>query len=390
MMNVIIEFFDEEPIENLITCLHYKVDKVIYFGYGSQMSQAQKDIIRKAQEKICDVKNVEFVGVSSGSLSKILEVMEMTVAKEEANGNQCFYDLTGGGDLILVAMGILSTRRKAPMHAYDVEKGMISILNQQEVQSIQDLVPERKVELTLDHMVSLYGGTINYGDQKLSKSYLTSEAFIEEVDKLWQVAKKDQRKWNGMSAVLKCCTDYEVSDLAVEVTEADLERMVKKCPGIHSLKEMLRFLAQFQSFGVLESYGVQQGMVRFSYKNEKLRDCLLDAGCLLELRTYFDKKHSGKYSDVRIGVHIEWDYEVEPGEENVKNEIDVLALEGNIPHFISCKNGRINQMALYELETVAERFGGRYAKKELVTSQLVTDGHAKRAEEMGILITKPQ
>ena len=26
------EFFDEEAIENVITCLHFKMDRVIFFG----------------------------------------------------------------------------------------------------------------------------------------------------------------------------------------------------------------------------------------------------------------------------------------------------------------------------------------------------------------------
>ena len=37
-MNVLIEFFDEEPIENLITCTHFHMDKVICFGYNPIMT----------------------------------------------------------------------------------------------------------------------------------------------------------------------------------------------------------------------------------------------------------------------------------------------------------------------------------------------------------------
>lgn len=32
-MVVDFEFFSNEPIENVITCMHFKVDKVVYFGY---------------------------------------------------------------------------------------------------------------------------------------------------------------------------------------------------------------------------------------------------------------------------------------------------------------------------------------------------------------------
>ena len=41
-MIVNIEFLDVEPIENLVTCLNYKVDKVVFFGY--------EDVIIKSRE----------------------------------------------------------------------------------------------------------------------------------------------------------------------------------------------------------------------------------------------------------------------------------------------------------------------------------------------------
>ena len=41
-------------------------------------------------------------------------------------------------------------------------------------------------------------------------------------------------------------------------------------------------------------------------------------------------------------------------------------------------------MALYELETVAKRFGGKYAKKVVATAQPISPGHLQRAKEMGI------
>ena len=69
---------------------------------------------------------------------------------------------------------------------------------------------------------------------------------------------------------------------------------------------------------------------------------------------------------------------------DVKNEIDVMLLEGFCPVFISCKNGKVDQMALYELDTVAKRFGGKYAKKILMAGQEISEGYLLRAEEMDI------
>jgi hypothetical protein len=134
--------------------------------------------------------------------------------------------------------------------------------------------------------------------------------------------------------------------------------------------------------GIMKNFKVDQGYVSFSYKNDSVRDVLLDAGSLLEIMTYYSRKTTGKYSDCRIGVHIDWDGVITG--HDVKNEIDVMLLEGFCPVFISCKNGKVDQMALYELDTVAKRFGGKYAKKILMAGQEISEGYLLRAEEMDI------
>jgi hypothetical protein len=40
--------------------------------------------------------------------------------------------------------------------------------------------------------------------------------------------------------------------------------------------------------------------------------------------------------------------------------------------------------ALYELDTVAHRFGGKYAKKRLVLTAEISEVYQERALEMGI------
>ena len=59
--------------------------------------------------------------------------------------------------------------------------------------------------------------------------------------------------------------------------------------------------------------------------------------------------------------------------------------------FISCKNGSVGDDELYKLHTVAERFGGRYAKKVLVASEIPKSQKSleyfmRRAEDMNITV----
>ena len=90
-------------------------------------------------------------------------------------------------------------------------------------------------------------------------------------------------------------------------------------------------------------------------------------------------------------MHIDWDGCIRyPEEADVLNEIDILTISGTVPTFMSCKSGRLDGnkalAALYELETVAKRFGGKYAKKTLVVTRPLGESYVLRAEEMGITI----
>ena len=74
-----------------------------------------------------------------------------------------------------------------------------------------------------------------------------------------------------------------------------------------------------------------------------------------------------------MGVGIDWDGVVHDPVRRVaetRNEIDVVLMHGTTPLFISCKNGNIGEEELYKLNTVARRFGGPYAKKMLIATDL--------------------
>ena len=383
-MNVLIEFFDEEPIENLITCTHFHMEKVICFGYSPMMSLERRGKLKRSHKKLCGDHEMEFIEVPFGELNEIVKIMDEVLAREYGAGNQCFFDLTGGGDLILVAMGILSAKYPTPMHSYNVRTGKLNIIEQKDVKSIDELAEHHEKQLKLDHIIGIYGGKIDYNAQKDYKKHLDDPSFKNDVKAMWKVARRDQRKWNGFSAFLRSCSNYQLTDLMVDMGAEDVKRLMKKTPGIRSVKELHQYLEQLGAAKVLQNVDVNQDGIAFEYKSFMIKNCLHDAGCILELHTYYDFVDSGRYSDVRVGAHVSWEDQTWYEDDNVKNEIDVLALEGYVPVFVSCKNGKVDQMALYELETVARRFGGRRGKKILVTGQKMSAGYAKRAEEMDI------
>lgn len=384
-MNTNIEFFDIEPIENLITCLNYKMDRVIYFGYKDTMTPERIGDTRKSLKRLCSITDAKFIEVSKTNLDRMLERIEEEIKNERREGHNCFFDLTGGEDLLLVAMGILSTKYTMPMHQYQVRTNRLIVLNGKDVPGIDKTGEERHVKFTLDDAIAIKGGVINYRQQKMSKSFLNNAEFERDMAKIWRVVNDNPRRWNGLSGVFKNLIYEEDGNLTVITNPGRLNQVLRKCSGIN-FRQTLVALRELGDYGILKAVQTEGDEIRFTYKNEVIRECLLDAGCPLELHTYFEKKNSGRYSDCRVGVHVDWDGVMNGHEEDVINEVDVLALEGFVTVFTSCKNGKVNQMALYELETVAGRFGGKYAKMELAATQKLSGAYEERAEEMEIKI----
>ncbi len=386
-MYVNIEFFDAEPIENLITCLNFKMDKVVFFGHDDVMTKEKQEQTRKILNRLCGIFEVVFHTVSKKDLQSIVSRMQEVLLAEKKENNECFFDLTGGEDLILVAMGILSTMHQTPMHQFDIEKNKLHILNERTISGIDALVPQEKIELNLDDIIGFQGGIIDYRHHKLAKDDLGEEEFERQVEAMWKIASRNPRKWNAFSYVLKGLTHYEDESFRVRIQKSELEQIGKRSPEIENFDSFMKFAKQLEKEQLLWQLEERNGSLSFSYFNEKIRDCLLDAGCILELATYFERKKTGEYTDCKIGVHIDWNGKFEGPGIDVENEVDVMLLSGYIPVFISCKNGKVDQMALYELDTVARRFGGKYVKKELMATQEIANGYIQRAEEMGIQIS---
>ena len=385
-MNVNIEFFDKEPIENIITCLKFKMDKVVFFGQQDIMTTEAKGITKRTLREICGIEDVSFVELSMKDIDRVLEGITSVVQQEEKRGGKCFFDLTGGADMLLVAMGMYSATHNIPMHRFDVSDGELKILNT-DADHIDGCVESRSISLTIEDLVQLHGGVIDYGMQKDFKENLSDRSFRQDISTLWQIASANMRQWNGFSSVLKATKTTVESALDEWLDREKVRRTAGKNGAIGSETVFIDYLKQLEKVHCIENLKTHGEWISFRYKSGHLRNCLLDAGSVLELHTYFQRRESGLYDDCRIGTHLKWGTNAADDGYMVNNEIDVLLLRGYVLTFISCKGGAADQMALYELDTVASRFGGKYAVKELVTASQPEMHHRQRAEEMHISVT---
>lgn len=383
--HVNIEFFDEASIENLITCLHYKMDKIIFIGYKKHMTGDKKRIAEDFLKKRCNVKKVDYKNVNEYNPKEILGVLEQVL--EEERTNLCYFDLTGGEDLILAAMGMLSERYQIPLHKYDVEHDKLIVLKKENKPDITTIGRKQNIVLNIDDVIRMQGGCINYSNQKSYKNNLDNETFKNEIKEMWKIAGTDAIKWNLFSAFLKSVKKTKIRTETYEIMASDWEKAVEKRKEDLSEIEIEGYLNALQKGQIMTWKKKKDKGIEFSYKSKNMKNCITDAGCLLELVTYYNRKESGEYSDVRVGVHLDWDGDITYKGNDVENEVDVITLKGNVPTFISCKNGDVDLKALYEIDTIAEQLGGKYVKKELVIGAQIVPVYEKRAEEMKILVT---
>ena len=163
--------------------------------------------------------------------------------------------------------------------------------------------------------------------------------------------------------------------LSVDTETAGAELM-KRGLRIASVSGMLKDL---QAGGLISALSLRKNL-SFRIKNEQVKRCLTVAGQILELMVAFglqalrDKKGKPIYHEVRVGVVIDWKGLNTQESKQIVNEIDVVAMNGAIPLFVSCKNGEFNVDELYKLNTVTEYFGAPYAKMALVAADMSSLG----------------
>ena len=391
----LVEFFDGASIDNMASCLIVKPDKVIFIGENKPMQKQEKAIRRFAES--CGI-NVQFgfEPINKNSVEQVISVLTKIVEREDS----CTFDLTGGDDLVLVAMGIVFEKYrntgKIQMHRVNIRTGSVY-----DCDSDGNLPEIELPKLTVRDSIMLYGGyVVPFDGEKGTYDWNFDDDFISDLKKMWQICKNNPGLWNSQIgtvafAVKSHSGDSECLDVFLEKkrTEEAMKREKRKYAWVKGLIKAL------YKEGLVCDLVDDAETASFRFKNEQVKMCLTKEGTLLELIVLLyaqqakEKDGTPKYDDIVNGVYIDWDATIHDDsdeEKDTENEIDVVLMKGLIPIFISCKNGDVDETELYKLNTVAEKFGGPYAKKVLVATYLgkkTIEGHkyfVQRAKDMNI------
>lgn len=378
-----IEFCDKTSIVNICACLTNIPDRVILIGGDMKPMFRKKELYEKLF--LNRGHSIEFIpkSVNKNSLQEIVRVITETVETYD----DCVLDLTGGEDLMLVAAGIVYEKKHLQMHRFNVANNRIYDCDGDGV-----TVEKETPRLSVEENVLIYGGRVVFENERAGATYRwdMSEDFICDINAMWNICRENPKNWNTQTGVFAAAELFRRDENPL-CTTASIEKISKYLRSINA-KYLLHknFLNKLHRAGLIE-YANDGENISVTYKNEQVKRCLTKSGLVLEMKVYSVmeglEENGGKMYDVLNGVVIDWDGV--DGKINTENEIDVAATHGMVPVFISCKNGWIDIDELYKLNSVAERFGSKFAKKVLVASNLdrgsaFASSFLTRADDMGI------
>ena len=387
-----VEFFSPVVSENICTCLARAPERVVLVGDNRKLLKRHADRYRELfAEKGLDI---EFEGksVNKNDMQSVINALSELVETYD----DCVFDLTGGEDVYLVAIGIVSERYSArglQLQRFNIRNGTVMDCD-------LDGVVLQKLEmpkLTVEENIRFYGGSVIREGVAATYDWDLNPEFIADIAVMWEICRADAARWN---MVLKLFAQAESMDIekadpmAVRASLQAMNQSIYYANGEYLDKsEVISFLLDN---GMLTSCSWEDGTLELTFKNHQIKKVLTKAGTLLELVMYFaamiatDEDGQPVYNDVMTGVGINWDADEDGKTVITQNEIDVLMMHGMVPVFVSCKSGMVGMEELFKFATVADRFGGSYAKRVLVAPALAETGNAEsvraRALDMNIQI----
>lgn len=373
-MKVMVEFYSQEPLENVMAMIKYRPEKIIFLGHKDNMITKRIKDIKDFRDCQCPQTELEFIEVPKDDLNGAIDMLTEIIRENPG----VRFELTGGSELILIALGCIAARMDISKLRIDPFTGKEIDIRGSEVRTT-----DYHYNIGIAEDIILHGGVLtnktgSYADWKFT------EEFREDIRTLWDICKKYKTNWNKYCSVID-----ELRKNTPDQREG-WETLYKT-----QLGEAIHLLEDLQAARMLKNYSESGKRISFRFKNNMIKKIIGKAGNILELHVYEVATRDGYlFTDAIIGAHIDWDGEIHsmenPGYDTI-NEIDVILMKNVCPIFISCKNGKVGGSALHELETVSRKFGGKYARKALVLGKgcdntTGTQYFKQRARDMHIWI----
>ncbi|MBR6185591.1 MAG: DUF1887 family protein [Clostridia bacterium] len=369
-MKTLIELYDEQPIENVLGAEMFRPQEMVLICPPDVKKNTGllKSLKAYFRHRGCPVK-VTFVSTSLLDAVKVENTLRQVLQSRE----DCAIDISGGSDAALFAAGAISGQ--TPVFTYSWKKN--TFFEIKNAPFARDL--PCTIRLNAEACFLMAGGTLLPGRE----DNRTLKARLPQIDRLFSVYCAHRRVWNRQVSYFQKLAAAGENGLT-----ARGGRTGKADHGMVTADEGL--LRDLEAAGLIRALSVTDDEVSFRYADETVRFWLRDMGSALELQVYRACLAADCFDDVILSAVVNWNAD-DARRNAVTNEIDVMAVRGIQPVFISCKSSEIKTEALNELAVLRDRFGGKLSRALIVTSASPGKSRSvmrRRAAELGIEVVE--
>ena len=365
-MRTLIELYDTSPIRNVLATVMFRPQEMILIcppevAEDPNQKRSLRDFFAYLH---CPVKLtlIPVTLLDAGKTERVLrEVLE--------SHQDCAIDISGGTDAALFAAGVASG--DTPVFTYSTRKDtFFEIKNAPFARSLPNTV-----HLDVRSCLMMAGGTLLPGREDNAGLAEMSD----RIDRLFRVYSAFRPQWNRQISYIQ-----KISSAEPGVLEAGGQ--LREKAGNKNVDADGEFFRALEEAGLILQLQHTDESVSFRFPDERVRFWLRDVGAVLELQVFRACRAAGCFDDVVLSAVVNWQ-SGKINRDSVTNEIDVMAVQGIQPVFISCKTSEVHTDALNELAILRDRFGGKFARAILVTSGVTgktREPVRRRADKLGI------
>ncbi|MBQ9031380.1 MAG: DUF1887 family protein [Parasporobacterium sp.] len=365
-MKTLIELFDDRPIENILATEVFRPEEMILLC-PPELVSGQK--IKESLETYLAYRNVSVrITIVSVSLLDAAKV-EKQIRKILENRKDCAINISGGTETALFAAG--KACGDTPVFTFSRKRNTFYEISN--APFARNLPCE--LQLNAQACFMLAGGKLLPGRE--DNTDLRNR--LPQIDRLFRIFQKYRRIWRRQITWFQ------------RVSSSDPGRLNTEGPFTVRADRSLvtvdqKLLSDLSHAGLISQLHISEDSVRFRFPDEMVRFWLRDIGSVLELQVFRACLAADYFNDVVLSAIVNWEGAASQ-RDTVTNEIDVVAVRGLWPVFISCKTSEIRTEALNEIAILRDRFGGHGSRAIIATSAPATKSRAlmrRRAAEMNI------
>ena len=348
IMRTLVELYDAEQMLNLIAATQLECDLVVFLYTADQKHLIHNEVI----ENLITAPT-EYMEYSPASLESLLDQIE---------GDEIFSDVHGGDDLAISIVSAAAERNGYYICYSGMSTDQFYILHDGTT-SMQKLKVPR---LSVRQIVELYGGKV----RNLPESYFDDYG-RKAAEECLAEHRRSAKRW---TAFAKAIASAGSSQKENTVWRTDTK-------FYHDYENILENLPH-----VFDFCGIRDGRCELVFHDRAYQLLVTDIGVPFEYETYYQMVDSKAFDDVDLRVNIDWNGgDFVSGDPN--SELDVVAsLKGRLIS-ISCKAGKYDQQAIYEVKANADKFGGITSIPVLCADiDMERPEYVEKANELNVLL----